>query len=193
MEDRSAYLKIVQQDVIHDAVRVQPLATGTSLRRNLKNISPQQQVSPELKKSIQRLVIKEKVSVMAQELDGVKMDGSYGSIAVLAQAKSFVDKVKAHNAEVEAKQNGGHHLTPGTAIISEPGGYYFILFFWVLLFLLFLLFYPKKMGLLFLFCLDFGFLLLFLLFQYYYLLLFFCMLLFLLFLLFTIIYYYFIR
>ena len=67
-----AYLKVIQQDVIRDAVQLHPLASGSTLRHNLKHLSPQQQVSPELKKSIQRLVIKEKVSVMAQELDGVK-------------------------------------------------------------------------------------------------------------------------
>ena len=54
-----------------------------------------------------------KVSVMVEELDGVKMDGSYGSIAALAEVKAFKPRVKAHNAEVVASQHGDHHLTPG--------------------------------------------------------------------------------
>ena len=54
---------------------------------------------------------------MAAELDGVTMDGSYGSIAALAEVKAFKAKVKAHNAEVLANQNGVNHLTPGTVFV----------------------------------------------------------------------------
>ena len=79
LEDKSKYLKIAQHDVIHDAVRLQPLTTGAIVRRNLKHLSPQQQVSPQMKQSVQRLVHQIKVSVMAEvsleELDGVKMEG----------------------------------------------------------------------------------------------------------------------
>ena len=100
--DKSIYLKVAQKDVIRDAVRLQPLTTGTSVRRNLRNMSPQAQVSPQLKDSVRRLVQQVKVSVMAEELDGVKMDGSYGSIAALAEVKAFKPRVKAHNAEVVA-------------------------------------------------------------------------------------------
>ena len=88
MQAQSMYLKITQRDVIRDAVRLQPLTTGSSVRRNLKHLSPQQQVSPQMKKSVQRLVQQVKVRVMAEELDGVKMDGSYGSIAALEEAKA---------------------------------------------------------------------------------------------------------
>ena len=70
-----------------------------------------------MKQSVQRSVHKVKVSVMAEELDGVKMDGSYGSIAALAEAKGFVQKVKAHNEEVLANQNGVHPLTSGTVFV----------------------------------------------------------------------------
>ena len=117
MEDKSMYLKVSQKDVIRDAVRLSPLTTGTSVRRNLKNLSPQQQVSPQLKKSVQRFVQQVKVKVMAEELDGVIMDGSYGSIAALAEVKAFKAKVKAHNAEDLANENGVHHLTPGTVFV----------------------------------------------------------------------------
>ena len=78
--DKSIYFKVAQKDKIRDAVRLQPLTTGTSVRRNLKNLSPQAQVSPQLKESVKRLVFQEKVRVMTEELDGVPMDGSYGSI-----------------------------------------------------------------------------------------------------------------
>ena len=64
-----------------------PLVSGSTVRGNQKHLSPQQQIPPELKKSVQRLVNKEKVKVLAQELDGVKMDGSFGSVAALAEAK----------------------------------------------------------------------------------------------------------
>ena len=117
MDDKSMYLKVSQKDVIRDAVRLSPLTTGTSVRRNLKHLSPQQQVSAEMKKSVQRLVKQVKVKVMAAELDGVTMDGSYGSIAALAEVKAFKSKVKAHNAEVLAIQNGVNHLTPGTVLV----------------------------------------------------------------------------
>ena len=80
-------------------------------------MSPQAQVSPQLKESVKRLVYQEKVRVMAEELDGVSMDGSYGSIAALAEVKAFKAKVKAHNAEVVANQHGDHHLAPGTVFI----------------------------------------------------------------------------
>ena len=117
MDDKSMYLKVSQKDVIRDAVRLSPLTTGTSVRRNLKHLSPQQQVSAEMKKSVQRLVKQVKVKVMAAELDGVTMDGSYGSIAALAEVKAFKGKVKAHNVEVLAIQNGVNHLTPGTVLV----------------------------------------------------------------------------
>ena len=86
-QDRSAFLKVAQQDVVKGAVRYYPLASGSTVRRYLKHLNPQQEVPPELKKSVQRLVNKEKVKVLAQELDGVKMDGSFGSVAALAEAK----------------------------------------------------------------------------------------------------------
>ena len=54
MVDKSIYLKVAQKDVIRDAVRLQPLTTGTSVRRNLKNMSPQTQVSPQSKESVKR-------------------------------------------------------------------------------------------------------------------------------------------
>ena len=83
----------------------------------MKNMSPQVQVSPQLKESVKWLVFQEKVRVMTEELDGVPMDGSYDSIAALAEVKAFKAKVKAHNAEVVANHHGDHHLTLGTVFI----------------------------------------------------------------------------
>ena len=45
------------------------------------------------------------------------MDGSYGRIATLGQAKWFVDKIKAHNADVDSLQDNGNHLNLGTAFV----------------------------------------------------------------------------
>ena len=104
MEDKSMYLKVTQKDVIHDAVRLQPFTTGSSVRQNLKHLSPGTGFAPN-EEVVQRLVQQVKVRVMAEELDGVKMDGSYGSIAALAEVKGFKAKVKADNAEVLAKMS----------------------------------------------------------------------------------------
>ena len=40
--DQSAFLKVLQQDVVRDAVRLSPLVLGATDRRNLKILSPQQ-------------------------------------------------------------------------------------------------------------------------------------------------------
>ena len=45
------------------------------------------------------------------------MDGSYNSIAAVGDAKWFVDKIKAHNAAVDAMRNDCYYLTPGTALV----------------------------------------------------------------------------
>ena len=58
-----------------------------------------------------------KATVLNRELDDVKMDGSYGSIAALGNAKWFVEKIRVHNAAVDAMRKDDHHLTPGTVLV----------------------------------------------------------------------------
>ena len=112
-DDQSRYLKLAQKQVVRDAVRMSPLVPGATVRRNLNNLGPDKRVDPKLKKSVQRLVRKEKETILSEELDGVKTDGSYGSLAAVAQAKWFVTKVKAHNQSVETASKDAHHLKPG--------------------------------------------------------------------------------
>jgi len=92
-----------------------PLVPGATVRRNLNNLSPKKRVDPKHVASVQRLVRKEKETVWSMALDGVKMDGSYGSVAALGDAKWFQDKIRAHNAGVDAstKEN---HLKHNTAL-----------------------------------------------------------------------------
>ena len=108
-EDWSVFLKTKQQDGVKDAGRISPLSLGTILfyfvRPSLNNFSPTKHVPPELKKHVQRLVNKEKVKLLAQELEGVNMDGSFGSIADIARKKWFLTLITDHNDEVFAKKS----------------------------------------------------------------------------------------
>ena len=116
-DDRSVFLKMKQKDGVKDAVRISPLSSGLTVRRSLKNLSPKKHVAPEFKKHVQRLVSKEKVKLLSQELHGVSMDGSFGSIADIARKKWFVTLIKDHNDEVFAGQVGCGHLKPTTAMV----------------------------------------------------------------------------
>ena len=86
-DDQSKYLKLSQKQVVRDAVRMSPLVPGATVRRNLNNLGPDKRVDPKLKQSVQRLVRKEKETILSEDLDGVKMDGSHGSLAAVAEAK----------------------------------------------------------------------------------------------------------
>ena len=66
-----------------NAVWIFPLASELTVRLILKNLSPKKHVPPELKKHVQRSVTKEKVKLLSQELDGVSMDGSFGTLPKL--------------------------------------------------------------------------------------------------------------
>ena len=94
-----------------NAVRSNPLSPSSLVRGNLNHLSPSKKVDPKLKSSVRRLAKLKTHHVFSQQLAGVTMDGSYGSIAALGQARWFVDKIKAHNADVESfKDNGNSGL-----------------------------------------------------------------------------------
>ena len=116
-DDQSKYLKLSQKQVVRDAVRMSPLVPGATVRRNLNNLGPDKRVDPKLKQSVQRLVRKEKETILSEDLDGVKMDGSYGSLAAVAEAKWFVTKLKKHNQSLDPASKDAHHLKPGTGLV----------------------------------------------------------------------------
>ena len=81
VDDRSIFLKVSQQQVVRNAVRLSPLVPGSAVRRNLNNLSPNERVDPKYKECVKQLVRKELKTVLSKELDGVKMDGNYGIVA----------------------------------------------------------------------------------------------------------------
>ena len=101
--------------------RSDPLSPSSLARCNLNNLSPSRKVDPKSKASVRRLAKIEKRHVFSQKLAGVTMDGSYGSIAALGQAGWFVDKIKAHNADVESFKDNGNHLNPGFCFRNWQG------------------------------------------------------------------------
>ena len=90
--------------------RSDPLSPSSLARCNLNNLSPSKKVDPKLRSSVRRLAKVENHRVFSQELASVTMDGSYGSIAALGQARWFVVKIKAYTVDVDSLKDDGNHL-----------------------------------------------------------------------------------
>jgi len=87
-----------QINAIAAAVRVAPNQTASSIRRNLGNFaSPTKEVTPQFLPSVRRLVSKVRDDITKVNLNGIEVDGSYGSLTELCKAIDFRKAVKRHN------------------------------------------------------------------------------------------------
>ena len=93
--DSGKFLKFQQKSLIAGAVKVAPLQTASEFLRNVQD-SLTKKIDHKLKKSVARLVRKERAQIISVTLDGVTIDNSVGSLARLAEAIWFGDAVKQH-------------------------------------------------------------------------------------------------
>jgi hypothetical protein len=96
-KDDSKFLKFHTKALIATAVKVAPLQSATELIRNVQD-SPTKHIDPQLKKSVQRLVRKQRASINSVLLEGVTIDNTIGSLARLSQVLWFGDAVQKHKA-----------------------------------------------------------------------------------------------
>ena len=86
----------------------------STVRRNLKNMDSSSHVSPHMTPSVRRLVVRERNDLLSTFLDGVEMDGSFGSMARFGQVKWLENKVQKHNDPGDP-----YHLDPNEVVVIE--------------------------------------------------------------------------
>ena len=91
--DGGKYLKFQEMSRIASAVKVAPLQTATELIRNLQD-SPTKELNPMMKKSVQRLVRRERKQINTVLLDNVEVDNTLGSISRLAEKMWMADAIE---------------------------------------------------------------------------------------------------
>ena len=85
--DCKGILTVKQRNQIIASVKSAPMATGSSVHANLKNHSPGKRVASDQKSmgAVHRLVTKTRRKLMAERVDGIKLDGSEGCMTELAE------------------------------------------------------------------------------------------------------------
>ena len=105
-------LSVKQQHAIDTAVRSSPLMTGSTVHANLKNFSPGRQVPTERRsmEAVNRLVRKQRKSLMAARIPGQSIDGSEGSMTKLAKSLSLKTALKRHNDPEDEYHMDAHQV-----------------------------------------------------------------------------------
>ena len=99
-KDKGKFLKFQQKAEIAHAVKIAPLQTASEFLRNVQD-SPTKAINHRYKKSVTRLVQKQRREIIAVELDGVTVDNTVGSLAKLAEKIWIVEAIYEH--EVQGK------------------------------------------------------------------------------------------
>ena len=92
-------LSVKQRNAVIGAVKAAPLATGTAVHSNLKNLSPCKHVRSDQRsfRAVDRLVSQTRRNIMSDRMDGVEIDGSEGSMVQLAESLSLKRFIERHN------------------------------------------------------------------------------------------------
>jgi len=100
-KDESKFLKAEQRRFIAEAVRIAPLQTATELMRNVQD-SPTKSIDPRLKRSVERLVMKERRKIDSIVLEGVVITDQIGPLHSFTEKIWIGDARKAHHEGVES-------------------------------------------------------------------------------------------
>ena len=95
--DSSKFLSVKQRIAIAKAVKYNPAATGSDVRRTLQQLSPSGKVQPALARSVWTVVKIQKRASRAAMTGGIKVTSSYSSIAALGDRIWFGDILRRHN------------------------------------------------------------------------------------------------
>jgi len=95
-KDKGKFLKFQQKAEIAHAVKIAPLQTASEFLRNVQD-SPTKAINHRYKKSVTRLVQKQRREIIAVELDGVTVDNTVGSLAKLAEKIWIVEAIYEHD------------------------------------------------------------------------------------------------
>ena len=96
-DDSSKFLSVKQRIAVANAVKHNPAATGTDVRRTLQQLSPSRKVQPALARSVRSIVKLQKRAMRASITGGVDVTSSYSSIAALGNRIWFGDILRRHN------------------------------------------------------------------------------------------------
>jgi hypothetical protein len=98
IDKNSKILSWRQTNAIAAAVRTAPHQSAASIRRNLVNLeSPTKIVEPKMLAKVRRVVRKERDHLTTCNLNGVHVDGSYGSLTEFCRAIKFSTLIEQHN------------------------------------------------------------------------------------------------
>jgi hypothetical protein len=105
-------LTVKQQVSIRTAVRCAPHQTGTAVQANLKNLSPDRRVRSDRrsKEALDRLVRKERKTLMAERIPGQMLDDTEGSMTKLAKSLSLKTLIKRHNDPADSYHMDAHQV-----------------------------------------------------------------------------------
>ena len=96
-KEKSKHLSVKQIEAIHTGVRIAPSQSARTLRRNLANFNPDQQIDPLKIRNVRRQVAKFRADLTLEQLDNYKIDDSFGSLVRFAEAKWFESLIEEHN------------------------------------------------------------------------------------------------
>ena len=92
-------LTVKQRSAIETSVLSHPLALGSQVRVNLKNLSPGKHVPCDRRSrnAVDRLVRQKRKMLMASRVPGVAIDDTEGAMTRLSQSLSFLRHINKHN------------------------------------------------------------------------------------------------
>jgi len=96
-KETSKHLKVKQIHALHTGVRCAPQQSAKALRRNLANFSPDKRIDPIKIRVVRRTVAKFRNHLTLEQLAGIKIDDSYGSLVQFTDAKAFAKLIEEHN------------------------------------------------------------------------------------------------
>ena len=97
--DKAKFLKYDTQEFIRKAVKTAPMNTASELIKNVQD-SPTKQIDPKLKKSVERLIRRERSKILTVECEGIVLNSDLGSLKQLADKIYMKNALQAHIAGV---------------------------------------------------------------------------------------------
>ena len=97
--ESTGILSVHQRSAVIASVKSAPLATGSAVRSNLKNMSPDKHVACDQRSmgAVSRLVKNARRQLITDRMSGIDIDGSEGSMIRFAESISLKTLIEKHN------------------------------------------------------------------------------------------------
>ena len=109
-QSKAKYLSSAQKAGLRRATKCAITESARQIRRNTLNFSPQSKVPPDLLRSAQRVVSKQRHETLSAQTKGITLDGKEGPMHRLAQELDFERLLARHNDPADPYHMGLHEV-----------------------------------------------------------------------------------